>query len=165
MTSEEAELKELDCAFWSIMKFKSFACRYIQITKAVQMWWVSLKNPEQWWCLREIWKIGCTLEIYWKDNEINNSNCRSFSFSTLCTEVFTLINSLPTYDSFNSIPSHCFHVLEHWLQSYYFGLQSRLSVLWRVQHLYQISPLEWQNRVTFHFSKLMWLKTITSTPL
>jgi len=31
VTTEEIELKKLDCAFWSTMKLKSFSCRYIQI--------------------------------------------------------------------------------------------------------------------------------------
>lgn len=117
-------------------------------TNVVQMWLVSLRNPEKWWCLREVmWKSGCTMEIYWKGDEIKGSAVRIATFSTLCIKAFTLINSLPNYDSFNSISSHRFRVLEHWLQSCYFGLQSWLSVLWSV---HQVSPLERQEQ--FYFS-------------
>lgn len=49
VTTEEIELKSLDCAFWSIMKLKSLVADISSVceTKAVQMWLVSLKNPEQ----------------------------------------------------------------------------------------------------------------------
>lgn len=117
-------------------------------TNVVQMWLVSPRTPEQWWCLREMmWKSGWTMEIYWKGDEMKGS---AVWIVTLCIKVFTLINSLPNYDSFNSTSSHCFRVLEHWLQSCYFGLQSWLSDLWSVHHLYQVSPLERQEQ--FYFS-------------
>lgn len=94
------------------------------------------------WCER--------VAVPWKYIE-NAMKLKELQFELLlsllhASRFFTLINSLPNYDSFNSIPSHCFRVLEHWLQSYYFGLQSRLSVLWSV---HQVSPLQRQEQGYF----------------
>lgn len=167
VSTEEIELKKFKLCFLVDNDIKKLQLQLYYTSweiKEAQIWLVSLKSPQQWQCLKETLKIVCSMEICWKDNEISSSNCRSFSFSTLCTEVFTLINSLPAYDSFSSIPSHCFRILEHWLPSYYFGLQSRLSVLWSVHRFSQVSPLEWKERCYFS-RKCTCLKKIVSTLL